>query len=210
MSKATVISIVPFVISEFKPGIYPGQFQINPSKDGIPEVLSIGESVFFIELDEKRTMTVSCSAEKLAKSIVEDYMISNIGYSYEEAAYPGLFWKEGSFTQKEVISKFGADLEKFKENQLRWFKKLVEMADDDWEKTRQHKCISDAQRHAAKALGMERPWIINLKLNEIKVPDLKCIACQSVVSSIAIVCPNCRCILNMAEYKKLQFVEVGK
>jgi len=79
------------------------------------------------------------------------------------------------------------------------------MADDDWEKSRQHKFISDIQRYAAKSLKLVRPWIISTITDQGLI---KCVACQSNIDSKAIICPNCRCIIDMDKYKTLQFAEV--
>lgn len=206
MSSATIISIVPFPISEMKPGIYPGNFDIPASKNFEPEVLVIGDSKYHVSIDENRSITVKCVAADVAKSIVEDYIVSNLGFSLENGCWPGLTYELGTFTKSEVKSKFAQKLEALKKNQLNWFKKLVEMADDDWEKTHQHKCISDMQRHAARALNLDRPWIINVTADSLTKEVLtKCGACRSIISSEAIVCPNCKCILDAVKYKALTF-----
>lgn len=209
MSKSTIVSIVPFPITEFKPGIYPGNFEIKGSKNNIPEILVISDSIYHVEIDENRTITVKCPSEDIAKSIIEDYVISNIAFDREEDAAPGIFWKAGVYDLGGVLGKLKEDLDIAKERQQRWFKKLVEMADDDWEKTRQHRSISDIQRYAAKWMNLERPWIISTIINTAPVVEtVKCIACQSSISKEAIVCPQCRCILNMEKYKTIQFSEV--
>lgn len=208
MSKSTLVSIVPFPITEFKPGIYPGKFEIKGSKEGIPELLVISDSIYHVEIDENRTITVTCQSEKLAESIVEDYIISNLAFSRELNATPGVFWVPEVQTLGSILANFSKQLEKVKIRQDNWFKRLVTIADDDWEKTRQHKTISDMQRYAAKSLGLERPWIINAASQVQAVGQAKCIGCSSVVSLEAIVCPHCRCILKPEAYKTLQFAEV--
>ncbi len=204
MSESTLISIVPFPISEFKPGIYPGVFEIKASNNGVPELLVIGDSVYHVEIDENRTITVKCPSEDVAKAVIEDHVTANLAYSIEDDSAPGFFWKPGRHDLISIMSKFDKDLEYHKGRQTRWFKKLVEMADDDWEKTRQHKFISDIQRFAAKSLKLVRPWIISTAMDQ---GFIKCSACQSNVDSKAIVCPSCRCILNIEKYKTLQFAE---
>lgn len=205
MSKSTLVSIVPFPIVEFKPGIYPGFFEIPPCKSEIPEILVISDSVYHVEIDENRTITVKCPSEDIAKSIVDDYIVSNLAYSVDEDAAPGFMYKSGEFDLPTVMIKFSGEINELKKRQLRWFGKLVEMADDDWERSRQHKFISDMQRHAAKALKLDRPWLIVPQPNTLTI--LKCPACQSIIPPEAIVCANCRCILNMEKYKTLQFAE---
>ena len=207
---ATIISIVPFAIAEEKPGIYPGYFVIPASTREAPEVLNVGESIYHVEVDEGRSIVVKCSPHEIARSIVEDYVTSNLAYSENDNAAPGIFWKPGFYTKIEVIAKFSKEIKDIKERQWKWFIKLVRMADDDWEKTRQHKSISDMQRFACKALGQDRPWIIQpteamlMSSNQI----IKCPSCMSVLQIGVVVCANCRCIIDMDKYKKLNFVEV--
>lgn len=204
MSRATVISLVPFPIAEFKPGIYPGFFEIEPSTDNVPQLLVVEDSKYHVEIDENRTITVKCPAEDIARSIVEDYVSANLAFDIEEDASPAIFWKPGKFDLEGVKSNFSKDIEYQLGRQIRWFNKLVRMADDDWEKTRQHKAISDIQRYAAKALKLARPWVI---VSAVQEGIIKCIACQQTVDAKAIVCPFCKCILNMDKYKTLQFAE---
>lgn len=212
MGYATLVSIVPFPIAEFKPGIYPGFFQIPAARSSeLPEILVVGESVYHVEIDENRTITVKCTPEDVAKSIVDDYIISNLAYTSktetEDVAAPGVTWFPGKLNIGDIISKYSKALVELKEQQDRWFKKLIRIADDDWEKTRQHKFISDMQRFAAKSLNLERPWVISPKHES---GSTKCLACQSLISVEAIICPSCKMIINMEKYKKLQFAEVAK
>jgi len=95
MSKATLISVVPFPIQEFKPGIYPGFFEVSACNNDIPQLLTIGDSIYHVEIDENRTITVKCPSEDIAKSIIDDHVTSNLAYSAEEDAAPGFFWKPG-------------------------------------------------------------------------------------------------------------------
>ena len=205
---ATVISVVPFEIIENKPGIYPGTFTVPASKDEVPQVLNVGESIYFVETSEPgRSITVRCSPNEVARSIVEDYLSSNLAYSSELQAAPGVFWVMGKFSQTEILTKFSKEIETAKKWQLNWFRRLVEMADDDWEKTRQHRTISDMQRFACKAMGLNRPWIIAQQetYGQTIAQYSKCPACQSNVLKEAIVCSSCRCILNIDKYKSMKF-----
>jgi len=201
---ATVISIVPFPIEEDKPGIYPGHFEIAAAQNEIPEVLVVGQSVYHIEVDEGRSVTVPCPPNEIARSIVDDYVISNLAISSD--ASPGIFWETGQFTSTEVITKLSEKLDKAKRMQFNWFRKLVEMADDDWEKTRQHKTISDMQRFAARTLNLNRPWLINIPIQPGKMNT--CVACRSTIHPEAVICPNCKMILDIEKYKTMQFAEV--
>ena len=205
MSKSTLISFVPFPIEEWKPGLYPGNFNIKPAKNDIPECLVIGDSIYFVEIDENRTITVRNASDEVARAVVQDYLISNLSISLEEQIYPAFFWQEGEWNPIDVLTKLSDKVSFLLGKQREWFVRLVKMADDDWEKTRQHKTISDMQRFACKSLGLSRPWVI--------VPvkpgaNKECIACRSLVHPEAIICPQCRAILNIEAWKKMQFAEV--
>lgn len=203
MSQATLVSLVPFPINEWKPGIYPGFFEIPASKNDIPQLLTIGDSVYHVEIDENRSITVKCQAEEIARSVVDDYVISNLQYSAEDDAAPGFFWKSGKHDLGSILKNFQDDVKLAKERQRRWFVRLVKLADDDWERSRQHKAISDIQRYAAKALTLERPWIIKPQEGENGL--VKCIACQSLILSEAVVCPNCKMIRDEEKWKTFKF-----
>lgn len=204
---ATVISIVPFPIMEFKPGLYPGNFDIPAAKKNIPEVIHVGTSVYYVEVDVDRSIQIQCPPEDVAKALVDDYVMSNLAYNEEANCAPGVFWKSGRFDTTDIITKFSRELDEFKLRQHNWFLALVKMADDDWEKTAQHKTISDMQRYAAKSLGLERPWIIIPKT----VGDnfQKCLACAALIAKEAIVCPHCRCILDKTKYDSMSFANAG-
>lgn len=201
--KSTLVSVVPFGISEFKPGIYPGFFELPPSINYEPQILVIGDSVYHVEIDVGRIITVKCPSDDIARSVVYDYVTANLAYSAEDNSGPGLFWVSGAQNHATIKSNFSKQLQDAKNSQIRWFNKLITMADDDWEKSRQHKFISDMQRFAAKSLGLNRPWVVVPP--PPAVLTTKCPACQSLISPDAVICPSCRCIINMDKYKSFQF-----
>lgn len=203
MSKSTIVSVIPFPLVEVKPGIYPGKFEIPAAGPDSFQLLVIGNSKYHVEVDEGRTITVTAESEDIAKSIIEDYVIAQIGFSREEDTAPGIFWVPGEHDQTSILIKYSIQLQGAKDRQDRWFKKLVQVADDDWERSRQHRAISDVQRYAAKSLGLDKPWII--APIPMTISTLKCVACQSLVTPETIVCPSCKCILNPEKYKNLQF-----
>lgn len=206
---SSIISIVPFKIGpEEKPGLYPGSFTIPASKNGIPEILIIGSSIHYVEVDVDKSIRVEDPSYIVAESIVYDYVSSQLGVQPETSGNrgPGIFWKSGRYDLNKVYKELTDDLNKAKERQNNWFLDMIKIADDDWEKFRQHRVITDMQRAAAKLLNLERPW--SVAVTDIK--SIKCPACQNVLNSDVIVCPNCRCIINLDKYKTLQFATVGK
>ena len=200
MSKTTLVSLIPFEVNERKP-VYPGHFYIQGAKENDIEILVIENAKAFRYLDEFRgTDTINIDSEEIAKAVVEDYINSQLAVRSGEGLIPGLFYIPGEHTKIEVKTKYKDIVSDYRVKQTKWFEVLVRMADDDWEKTRQHRVISGIQRYAARFLNLERPWLIEPKMT-------KCIACKTTVEENAVICPICRVVLNQDEYKKLQFAE---
>ena len=201
---ATVISIVPLPINEFKPGVVPGTFKIPAAVNGEPSILVIGDSVSILwnVIDDPkgtRKIRLPHSSAEMAKSIVDDFINSFIGVG--EECHPGLMWKDGSYDLKTAKSKFSSELNYLKIVQDIWFTKLLKMADDDWARYHQHRAISDIQRVAANCLNQDREWA---KMGSDVILD-KCPGCGSPTNRQYAVCPNCKAILNEEQYKKLKF-----
>jgi hypothetical protein len=212
--KATIISIVPFPIREVKPGLFPSIFEIAPSEKGEPHCLIVGEHYHYVYIDKDRgNLKVMNPSYQVAKAVVTDFNIAQLEAG--PACHPGLFWSIGEWTP-ELIVQDQSMMEKLRdieEIQNTWFEKLVALADDDWEKTRQHFCISDTQRFAAKHLDpgntRMRPWILN-KPPEIKEIKTKvCGACGSDVPDMAVICRYCGFVLDQDRYAKMTFAAPG-
>src|SRR5271169_1997275 len=134
----TMVSIVPFLISEFKPGIYPGRFVIPPclNEHGetnykIPETLIVGTSVHFIPQfvgdDEMPSQVVKTTCKEMAESILKDYMQGQMYVT--EFLRPGLIWVPGTITGPEFVKKYSETHAKMIAGQNKWFGKLVDQAD---------------------------------------------------------------------------------
>lgn len=196
--KATIVSIVPFESPERKPGLYPGYFLIPASPDGEPQVLVIGNSVHNVYLDDVRgSLQIRTSSYEIAAAIVYDYCSSQL--AVDEGSKPGIFWVPGEVTAKEVKIKYPQELQQARDLQKHWFLALVRIADDDWARYHQHKSISDFQRFAAKSLNLEREWLL------VSMDTSQCPACKNAVPVGAVVCPNCKCVLDKEAHKDLVF-----
>lgn len=199
----TVVSLVPFWLREFKPGLIPGNFDIAPSDGTIPTCLVIGEAKHNVYIDETRgSLGVRDASDEVARSIVEDFMAAQLGIS--DGCHPGIFWVVGSWTPSEVTKEFNKELLQAKLAQKRWFIEICKIGDNDWNRYHQHNVISDFQRKAAELLGYTR------ESHEWMAPSLvmgsqRCPACASAVAKDITICPNCRCILDKAKYEALDF-----
>jgi len=204
MPKATLISVVPFLINEHKP-LFPGVFFIPGVKNvGDINVLVVdGDPIHYVYVNEHMgSLKMVAPVEDVCAAVVSDYIRSCI--CVDDEARPGFGWCDGEISV-EMLKKeplYTKIVLPLMQQQNRWFKNLVAMADDDWSKYHQHRAISDVQRHAAKSLGLDREWIINVP----KPENFKtCPACNQTVSIGAVICSFCRCILNPEAAKKMSF-----
>lgn len=215
---STLISIVPFPIDEFKPGLIPGRFHIDPCIGKDPVCVKIGESYHFVYIDAERgNLRVLDPSYDVARAIVADYNSAQLEARPE--CHPGLFWLLGDWTPEKIRADRDATekLELIRVIQHDWFAALVKLGDDDWEKTRQHYAISDTQRFAAKALDplnkQGRQWIFldptKVAQEANPVETTLCPSCGSDVVKTAVVCRYCKYILNAEKYATMQFADVG-
>lgn len=200
MSKATVVSIYPFELKELKPGLNPGFFQIPACNSyDEPVLFTVGPSMYHVYLGEKRNFPVEVEAIKIAQSIVNDIVNSHL--ESDDESHAGLLAIDGEINGQILKTKYKDHLQELKNCQTRWFRKLVVMADNDWEKYHTHVSISDLQRKAVSMLNLERPYMDVIKSD---VPKL-CPVCQDLIPVNAIVCKSCKAVLDVDKYKEFQF-----
>lgn len=200
---STIISIVPFVIKEFKPGVYPGNYTIPAApENGISHCL-VTPAVTFVDRIDQPSLRVNVTSIEVAKAIVEDYYHAALGINDDKDARPGLFYVQGTYHENfEYL--FPEELARARVQQKNWFLELVSIADDDFAKDRRHIVISDVQRYAAKALKFDRPWLLQVDDNII---EKTCPACFTVVHPKAIICATCKAVIDVERYKELKFAE---
>lgn len=207
-SYATIVTLLPYMIIERKPGLIPGQFEIPKAAINDFEVLVIKDSFHYVYLDSDRgSIPAIDPALKVAQSIVYDYVSCQL--LREEGAEPGLFCVPGKLSKNEVKMQYGPWLEEAKARQRNWYKKLVALADDDWAMNRKRKGISDLSRHAATALLLDREWLkIVEEERPVQVAAVECPACFSAVRQEAMICAACKTILKPKEWNELQAKQV--
>src|ERR1035437_2275670 len=201
--KCTIVSLVPFELLEYKPGLVPPAFLIPASDGKIPSIIHVDNSLHYVYLDSTRgSMPVIGPSNVVAKSIVNDYIDSQLGI--DDDARPGIFWIPGEYKLSEVQLRFKSLIEKAKIQQENWFRNCCRIADDDWHKYHQHNVISKAQRLMATMLGWkpeQHEWMAPAS----SLTSVLCPACQSPVKPDQVVCQTCRAVLKPEEYKKLTF-----
>ncbi len=202
MDKSTVVSIYPVAIDEKKPTIFPGRFIIPAGSYEKPATLIVGPSSWWRELGEDEPLLeIPQSSILIADSIVRDYANGLIECNMNDVM-PGLFFVPGEVNVKEltVVPKYKNLLDKARDNQNRWWKKLVENADVLWARTNGNPlAISDDARIAARQLKLEKPW----EKDNVTLELVPCVACGQRNNSSVVICPNCKVVLNQAKFKEL-------
>lgn len=195
--KATIASFVPWDIIETKPGMIPGEFKIPASDGKTPSILVIDDATTNIYMGaDQGTFPVPVPVDKLAESIINDSVKAVM--EVDSDAKPGMFWVEGEKTVKEILEKYADQCTAAKLRQAKWFMKLIKLADDTWNRFHQHRMISDMQRTAAHQLGLSsKEWAITPE----PISLIKCPACTTMIESTALVCKNCRAIINPEKAK---------
>lgn len=201
-SMATIVSMYPADIMEFKPGLVPNNFRIKGARVDDFEILVVGDARFPVYLDGDRgSIWVTTPALVLAQSIVSDFIKAQHGFEVD-SCHPGMFFVPGERTKLEIKQKFEPMLVEAKEKQVNWFKRLIFLADDDWAKYHRHLTITDTQRFAAKYLKITREWSI-----EVNPTDFKpCPACANQILSAAIRCQHCSTVLDRKRFEELKLV----
>jgi hypothetical protein len=156
---------------------------------------------------ERGSIPVFSPSDEVARSICEDYIKARSGQGITPGiAEPGLFFVDGEYKDKKDILVVHKELiDAARDRQRQWFINLVELADDEWNKYHLHRSISDMMRFAANFLGLEREWNVEAKADSIQF----CPACKMTIQTGAIICGNCRTVIDKDAYKKAGFQPAG-
>lgn len=209
---STVISLLPIPLIETKPGLQPAEYIIravkNPMKD--IETLHIFRAKFPVYIDEYRpAIVVPEPSDKVAASICRDYKVT-VSHYEPDVAEPGLFWVSGKHRAEEILAgvepRITKGVERARELQIEWFKRLVTEADDQWGKFKMRRMISDIERLAAVTLGLEKEWNIDTLVSRALTV---CKFCRSQINNEAIICPQCHGILDI-ERAKREFLTISQ
>ncbi len=214
-SVCTVIASLPFRIYEHKPGLFPvGMFTIPAVKTpGDINSIVIKEGFFFRYVGDGKHIEQYEKAESIANSIVNDFINAQLAINIEDAdpdlhSKPALFKVFGEWTKEQCLEGFQEEIQLALKQQDGWFRRLVALADDDWNRYHQHKMISDLQRYAAKHLNYSSEWTSIVTSAAAQITKT-CPACTMQIPTGALICPVCRTLINPAEFEKLGFKKVG-
>lgn len=201
---STVFSIAPFEVSEHKPGLYPGSYKIKACMDDRkPESIKVGAAEHLMTVGgRKEPIRIITASFEIAASIVNDTLTAQLWVSPEEC--PGMTWIQGNISIESFIVQHKEEYSKMKERQKRWFLRLCKETDNDWNRYHNHHAVSMPAKFAAKALGINPAWL-NDETTALQYQ--RCPACSVMNDPQNAICSNCRCILNEAKFKTLNFAQ---
>ena len=131
-----------------------------------------------MDLGDKRTFDFPITAREIAADIARE-----INSDGGDASFFGVFVCAGERPTEAELAEARQKLEEF-------YKKLVFIADQEWERTHNYMFISDVQRRAARWLGLEKDWAYDPK------PMADCPACGEKVKPGVAVCRACGAVLD--------------
>lgn len=203
MSKATLVSIYPREVFIQNTAINPGDYRIEPGSMEKPGILVVEDAQSQYYVDEQRGfLKVTEPAEKIAESLVHDYLTSMVLIT--DTRRPGILWFPGVWTSEELLKdpKKKLALQLAQIAQVNWYTALVAEGDNFWSTSHNHLSVNDLHKTAARELKIsERPWM----LEQIVESTKSCPACNVSLSGTPIVCPNCKVILDKERHKEFAF-----
>ena len=194
--KSTIFSIAPMAIHEFKPGLYPGKFYIEPcTNDTQPTRLVVGCSDYLMTVAaRKQPIRINTPSYQIAKAIVDDFMDGQLIITTD--ARPGVCWIQGDVSVIQFVEKNVELYESIRENQKRWFVLVIQKTNDDWKKYHHSRVVTDTARFASRALGIPTPeW---MTVQEVAMNFFKCPACATMNDPANVVCSGCKAIFTDA------------
>ena len=208
LDKSTIVSLLPKMIEEYKPTIFPGRFIIPAAKKDDFEILVVTSSSWFREMEEGVPhLEIQTGSQNVARSIVEDYSNGLLACDMGDRR-PGLFWIPGeydkttihTYRERKIGKEFKVLLEEAKQRQRNWFEALVTMADVLWVRSSGNPLsVDDNMKMAAMYLSLEKPWTKQAQA----VAMTNCKACGALVNPSYPVCANCKNVIDVKKAAEL-------
>jgi hypothetical protein len=215
MDRSTIVTLIPKILTEYKPTLFPGRFVIPAAKPGDYELFVVEPSSYFLAnaTDRMPPTEVQVNSVELAKSIVLDYCVGIIECNMADRM-PGLFWIPGEFTKTSIVKYVGADgrtfqqlLDEAKAKQRNWYMALVSLADLLWSRSQNPRAISDDSRLAADFLNFkDKPWMQDRSIFE----SVNCKYCGELINPAYPVCKHCHAIIDVKKAKELDIQFAAK
>lgn len=190
MDRATVVSIYPKHIIEFKHTIEPGRFEIPPGSIDKPAILVVGPSSWWREIDEEQPLLeIPVSSIQIADSIVRDYCNGVLACNMGDCM-PGMFFIPGEHSVEGIQKSYKGELTRAEAKQKKFYTLLVTLADAFWARSQGNPlAISDDMRMAARELAVTatKDWMKDFSM----VSMVRCKACGSLKNPEYPICAAC-------------------
>lgn len=200
MSKATIVTLLPFEFPREMTGHNPTYYTFPAAKNGDFEVVVIGDTTSWAYVLDGKSLQRRHLAIDVAAELIDTYIDAS---QFKGAdAGPGLFYVEGEHDKESIKENFSEKLEEARRKQNNWFLNLIHQGDDLWKKNRLHREISTPMKLAAAAMNQKREWLLDTILDN---SFQECPACGSTIKAGISICPVCR-----VELKTNQFTFAGQ
>src|SRR5882762_2774617 len=180
-SQTDVVALVNISMEKWPPRhrTYFGSLEVRSPEPGEPYAITpIRGCTGVIDLGDKRTMEYRITAREIAEDIARE-----INNDSGEGSFHGVFVAAGAAPTETELADARRRLEEFQ-------RRLVAAAVFEWERTKNPMFITDLDRRAARQLGLEKPWLYDLK------PLAECPVCAEKIKPGVAVCRSCGAILD--------------
>ncbi len=208
LDKATIVSIYPRRILEYKYTIQPGVFDIAAGSEENPSLTVIGPSSWWRDIGEEMPLIeIPNGAMQVAESVINDWANGMLMCDMN-TSMPGIFFVPGDLDIKKIRTDYAGALKAAITKQRNWFQNLVKLADHGWAQTNgSPRAISDLMRMAADTLNLkDRDWMKNY----VEAEKVKCAACGNLRNPAYPVCASCNRIVDIELAKKLGILDAPK
>ena len=227
MDRSTIVTLIPKIIVELKPTLFPGKFIIPAAKPGDYELYIVEPTSWFMpnQNEDQPPTEVPINSVELAKSIVMDYC-NGILLCDMKDQMPGLFYIPGEWNKKNIVNyatpaitdkdgnivipskTFNDLLSEARFKQKNWFLALTQSADQLWARSGGNPLtITDDARLAAEILQLkDKPWMKDF--NTISL--INCKFCGELINPNFPICKHCHAIIDPKKAKELDIQFAAK
>jgi len=205
LDKATIVSIYPRRIVEYKYTIQPGVFDLAAGSEEHPSLTVVGPSSWWRDIGEEMPLIeIPNGAIQVAESVINDWA-NGLLMCDMDSSMPGIFFVPGELTIEKIRADYSDALKTAVAKQKNWFQNLIKLADHGWAQTNgSPRAISDLMRIAAEALNLkDRDWMRNF----VEITKIQCAACGNLRNPAYPVCSSCNRIVDIPLAKKLGIIE---
>lgn len=190
----TIASIWPISLKAYRPGYLPvNTWELAPVRRGDkPSTVEVGDCFQITrEPVTYRQKRETIQAMELAPDLVNEW--TNMAWCTEDER-PGIWVCAGPSPTTDEIAIYAR-----KQHNL--MAKLVETGDTKFaDQNDRGRTIVPLMKLAAQYLGLERPWLHELRDAETK----RCVWCTEFIPGAAVICPKCSNVVDAARYKAMQ------